>query len=168
LSYIEAIDKIMGHKSARQSWKMKSSFGAHPLSADGVTAAVRQFASMPAAVTCLLVFDGFGGAVNDVKSSATAFPHRDMCYLLQYQTYWNQPSEASDAFAWVRDAFAAIDPHTARKSYRNYCDLDLSDWRERYFAGNYPRLQAIKTQLDPDNLFRFPQSIDSPNHAGRA
>ena len=165
LPYIDAMEKIMGAESARQSWKMKSSFGAGPLSAAGVKATVRQFAAMPPAVTCLLEFDAFGAAVNDVRPSATAFPHRDMTYLLQYQTYWNHPAAAPAAFAWARDAFAAIDPYTARKSYRNYCDLDLSDWRERYFAGNYARLQAIKAELDPDDRFRFPQSIDVPPDA---
>ncbi len=94
LSHLEAIDRIAGRRSARQSWKMKSSFGAAPLSVEGVRAAVRHVEATPPGVTCLLEFDAFGGAVNDIPSAATAFPHRDMCYSLQYQTYWNQASAA--------------------------------------------------------------------------
>ncbi len=163
LSHLEAIDRIAGHRSARQSWKMKSSFGAQPLSAEGARAAVRYVEATPPAVTCILEFDAFGGAVNDVSPQATAFPHRSMCYSLQYQTYWNQTSATDAAYAWIRAAFSAIDPHTQRKSYRNYCDLDLTDWQRRYFGDNYPRLQAIKAALDPHNLFRFPQSIELPH-----
>jgi len=163
LAHIEAVDRLAGPTSGRQSWKMKSSLGAHPLTSDGARAVVKQVEATPHAVTCILEFNAFGGAVNDVKSGATAFPHRSMCYSLQYQTYWNQESAATDAFAWIRDAFAVIDPHTERKSYRNYCDLDLTDWQRRYFAENYPRLQAIKVALDPRNLFRFPQSIELPH-----
>ena len=133
------------------------------MSAEGARAAVRHVEAAPPAVTCILEFDAFGGAVNDVRPQATAFPHRSMCYSLQYQTYWNQTSATDAAFAWIRTAFSAIDPHTERKSYRNYCDLDLMDWQRRYFGDNYPRLQAIKAALDPHNLFRFHQSIELPH-----
>jgi FAD/FMN-containing dehydrogenase len=162
LPHIDAIDRLAGSGSSRQSWKMKSSLGANPLTSDGARAAIRQLEATPHAVTCVLEFDAFGGAVNDVKPEASAFPHRNMSYSLQYQTYWNQESARDAAFSWIRNAFSAIDPHTQRKSYRNYCDLDLTDWQRRYFADNYPRLQAIKAALDPDNLFRFPQSIELP------
>jgi FAD/FMN-containing dehydrogenase len=87
---------------------------------------------------------------------------RGMSYLLQYQTHWDRQDASTEAYKWVRSAFAAIDPHTAQRSYRNYADLDLKDWQRRYFAGNYPRLQSIKKTLDPHDVFRFPQSIELP------
>jgi FAD/FMN-containing dehydrogenase len=167
LSYLDAMRTIMGGTSARQSWKMKSSFGSHPLSCEGIKAAVRQFTRMPSKATCVLEFDSFGGGVNEISPEATAFPHRNMSYLLQYQVYWNDPAAARQSFGWIREAFAAIDPYTSAKSYRNYCDLDLADWQTRYFSGNYARLQDIKARLDPGNLFRFPQSIGLPERSAR-
>jgi FAD/FMN-containing dehydrogenase len=157
-----ALQSMMGTPAARQSWKMKSSFGDRPLAPAAIARAVRHMAEQPSDATCILAFEALGGAVQDIAPDATAFPHRRSLFLLQYQTYWNRPAAAAGAFSWVRRAFADIDPYTARASYRNYSDLDLSDWPQRYFAANYPRLQRIKAALDPRNLFRFPQSIRLP------
>jgi FAD/FMN-containing dehydrogenase len=162
MNFIDAVDTFAGPYSPRQPWKKKSSFGAHALSADGIAEAIHQIEAAPHRVTCVLSFDNFGGAVNDLKPSDTAFPHRDMCYLLQYQAYWETAEQSDAALVWVKSAFAAIDPHTSMKSYRNYSDVDLADWQRRYFGENYPRLRAIKKRLDPHDLFRFPQSIELP------
>jgi FAD/FMN-containing dehydrogenase len=47
-------------------------------------------------------------------------------------------------------------------SYRNYCDLALTDWPVRYYGANYARLQQIKARLDSQNRFSYPQSIRLP------
>lgn len=167
MSYSDALRAFAGSASPRQSWKNKSSFGSDPLDAKTITAAVDLLEAAPHSVTCVLSFDSFGGAVNDVAPDRTAFPHRGMSYLLQYQTYWSRPEAAAPAFDWVRSAFTALDSHTSRRSYRNYADLDLKDWQHRYFADNYSRLQSIKRSLDPHDVFRFPQSIELPTSARR-
>ncbi len=160
MTSIAAVDRYAGYGAARTSWKMKSSYGAVPLGATEIATAAALVRRAPSAARCILQFDGFGGAVNDVAPGATAFPHRTMTYSLQYRTYWDDPQLAAPAYAWAREAFAALDPHTAMKSYRNYCDLDLADWRERYHGENYPRLRRVKTLLDPSNRFAFAQGIE--------
>jgi FAD/FMN-containing dehydrogenase len=160
MPFIAAVDRYAGYGAARTSWKMKSSYGAVPLGAAEIAAAAALVRRAPSEARCILQFDGFGGAVNDLAPGATAFPHRTMSYSLQYRTYWNDVHLAAPAYAWARDAFAVLDPHTAMKSYRNYCDLDLTDWRERYHGENYARLRRVKTLLDPSNRFRFPQGIE--------
>jgi hypothetical protein len=50
-----------------------------------------------------------------------------------------------------------------RKSYSCYADITLVDWKELYYGSALPRLVALKKKLDPNNLFRNPQSlIDTP------
>jgi FAD/FMN-containing dehydrogenase len=160
MPYIDGVARFAGYGAARSSWKLKSSYGEKPLGAAAIAAAAALVERAPADVRCVLHFETFGGAVSDVAPAATAFPHRKMTYWIQYCTYWSEPRVATHAFAWVREAFATLDPHTAMKSYRNYCDLDLVDWRNRYHGENYARLRHVKAKLDPGNRFTFPQGIE--------
>jgi FAD/FMN-containing dehydrogenase len=160
LPYIDAVDRYSGLGTPRLRSKMKSSYAASALDDAGIAAAAALVEAAPDGVRCILQFDSVGGAVNDVPASATAYPHRDMAYSLQYRTHWTDPADDARAFAWVRGAFAQLDPRTSMASYRNYCDLDLHDWQRRYHGPNYARLQRIKAALDGDGIFRFAQGIE--------
>jgi hypothetical protein len=50
--------------------------------------------------------------------------------------------------------------------YPNFPDPDLDDAGRAYHGGNYPRLLKIKANYDPNNLFRFKQSV--PIHGIRS
>lgn len=44
----------------------------------------------------------------------------------------------------------------------NYPDPDLIDWQHLYYKGNYERLQKVKQQWDPLNVFWHKQSLELP------
>lgn len=52
-------------------------------------------------------------------------------------------------------------PYTrgAYRDYRDYCDSQITDWPTAYFGENIGRLMLVKQAYDPENLFRFEQSI---------
>jgi FAD/FMN-containing dehydrogenase len=102
-----------------------------------------------------LLIDAYGGAVNRVPATATAFPHRDARASIQYFA----TGDASSARAWVNASRAKLAPATSGAAYVNYIDPDLRNWQQAYYGRNLARLQLVKRRHDPHNLFRFAQSI---------
>jgi FAD/FMN-containing dehydrogenase len=109
-----------------------------------------------------VLFDAFGGAINQVSPSATAFVHRDSLFLAQYLTRWKEGGSAVGAarqHAWLRSLYAALHPYASGQAYQNYADPDLANWQQAYYGANYTRLSQVKAAYDPHQVFRFPQGI---------
>ncbi|KAL6658291.1 hypothetical protein ACP70R_003877 [Stipagrostis hirtigluma subsp. patula] len=128
----------------------------------------------------LLMLDPYGGRMASISPSATPFPHRKgNLYQLQYYLFWfqNGTEALEKRMRWVRGLYKAMEPHVSknpRAVYVNYRDLDLGRnewegnvtsyakgkvWGEKYFKGNFERLAAVKSRVDPDDFFRNEQSI---------
>jgi hypothetical protein len=45
--------------------------------------------------------------------------------------------------------------------YPNFPDPDLEDWAHAYYGDNYDRLLRVKASYDPDDFFRFQQSLSA-------
>jgi FAD/FMN-containing dehydrogenase len=105
-----------------------------------------------------LLLDAYGGAYNRPAADATAFVHRDMLFSLQYLAYYSGGGGGA-ANAWVGGVWRALRAAASGQAYQNYIDPQLTGWQRAYYAGNLPRLRAIKKQVDPDFRFRFRQAI---------
>ncbi|GID94049.1 FAD-binding oxidoreductase [Amorphoplanes digitatis] len=106
----------------------------------------------------------FGGAANDPARTDTAYVHRDSLFSVNYRVHIADPAadtaEArSVARRWVDRGFATIDPLSNGETYQNWMDPALKDWRQSYYAENYPRLARLKSAYDPYRFFRFRQGV---------
>jgi FAD/FMN-containing dehydrogenase len=145
----------------------KSEFFRQPLPSETITALVEHLARGSAGGHAREVtFTPWGGAYNRVPADATAFAHRDELFVVQHlvTTGADALTAASDAArGWLARSWALVHPWGSGGVYPNFPDPDLQDWAHAYYGGNYDRLLRVKARYDPDNFFRFHQSL--PTHA---
>jgi Berberine and berberine like len=112
----------------------------------------------------------FGGSINAVPPTATAFAHRDYVSNFVMDLHWHSTEDSATqaVLSWARAAYAAMAPYISTSVYVNYLDRDLCNaslasvpWYQSYYGDNYDRLLAVKSEYDPRKLFSWPQSIGS-------
>ncbi len=109
-----------------------------------------------------LIIEAADGAVNSVAPGATAFVHRDNLFVIQYQSRWRRdapPHVAGANVEWANDLYERTKPYRSGFAYQDYIDPELTDWQHAYYGANLDRLRRVKAKYDPDDLFRFAQSI---------
>ncbi|OKL55539.1 hypothetical protein UA08_09237 [Talaromyces atroroseus] len=101
------------------------------------------------------------GAMAEIASNATAFPHRDVLYwIFAYASTNGTVSETTIDFLdgfnnVIYDAF----PNETFYAYAGYVDPLLTNGPELYWADNLPRLEEIKKEWDPRDVFHNPQTV---------
>ncbi|OBT76709.1 hypothetical protein VF21_03920 [Pseudogymnoascus sp. 05NY08] len=116
-----------------------------------------------------LVFSLAGGAVNDIAQDATSYAHRDA--LFYFESYGISLVKVSKA---TKDFIAGI--NTTLKngvpgvedlgSYTGYVDPELPNGPLQYWRTNLPRLEQIKANIDPGDVFHNPQSVRPAGSTG--
>jgi FAD/FMN-containing dehydrogenase len=103
-----------------------------------------------------------GDAVTRLPPDATAFVHRgaQMCSSIELDwTPDDTVGTVAQAQAWLAEFHAAMAPYTSDESYQNFIDEAQNDYLRAYYGANLERLVAVKRRYDPQNVFRYPQSI---------
>jgi len=159
-SYLSAA-RMWAGASGRATYAAKSSISTSPLSTAGIDALLQQIEARATtgSGSGSVLLDSWGGAINRIPKSATAFVHRNALFSMQYLAYWNAGAPAAPNIAWLRRCFAALRPHVSTYAYQNYIDPDLPNWQHAYYGTNLARLQHVKRAYDPHNVFHFRQSI---------
>ena len=106
-----------------------------------------------------------GGVANEIGRDSSAWWHRDARFLIGYLVGQDSPTPAPDKIAaaqeWA-DAGAAVLARFASGSYINFpSSRPVDDWQHSTWGGHYERLVRIKRAYDPQNFFRYAQSIGS-------
>ena len=108
-----------------------------------------------------VLFDAWGGRIADVGPAATAFRHRQARFLAQeFVTFGSlDPAEAQANRRWLQHLWHDLRPAASGFAYVNYIDPDLPNWKHAYYGANLAKLVRVKRRYDPDDVFRFAQSI---------
>ncbi|HEY1300603.1 MAG TPA: FAD-binding oxidoreductase [Stellaceae bacterium] len=149
-----ALDPLLT-AGARNYWKSHSfaSLG------DAAVATLVDYAAKMPSPECELACAQLGGAINRVAADATAYPHRDIGFVVNIHTRWRDPADDAQCIAWARSLFAALKPLATGGVYVNFMPEEEKDRIASAYLGNAQRLAAIKAEYDPENLFRVNQNI---------
>jgi len=129
------------------------------LSDDVIDVLDEQFACCPSPKSKLLI-EHFHGAAVCPDPSATAYPHRNAGYSILIIAQWLAADHIEKNIAWAKETYDRLMPYSRNAAYSNYMDDDETMTRVKQAYGeNFYRLQKLKNQYDPTNLFHRNQNI---------
>ncbi len=147
----------------RQAFAATSSVLASALPAAGISAAVQTTQAamnLSHLIEAGVSFDALGGQVTNVAPTATPFPYRRALAVAQYTATWASGGTSAAPFdRYVRGFRSTMSRWLGAGAYVNYADASITDYGAAYWGANYPRLQQVKKQYDPHELFTFAQAV---------
>ena len=155
--------------------KRKSDYVQKPISKDGLEGLWKKIIELGKAG---MVLNPYGGRMSEIPASETPFSHRSgNIFKIQYSVTWQEEGTEADKMYVnsMRELYSYMTPYVSkspRGSYLNYRDIDIGishngkdSYQEgkvygvKYFMNNFDRLVKVKTAVDPQNFFRYEQSI---------
>ncbi|WP_018549303.1 FAD-binding oxidoreductase [Streptomyces sp. LaPpAH-108] len=87
-------------------------------------------------------------------------PYRDAAWVAHPFAVWEDPADDTRAVDWVREVRTAVKPWSTGDVYLNFIgDEGAERVRAGLGAENLLRLEKVKREYDPDNVFRFNHNI---------
>ena len=109
-----------------------------------------------------------GGAAGRVAAGETAFGDRGSPFIINILGNWADAGEDAGNIAWVRGLFDALRPSMKPGVYINFMSADEEDRVPEAYQERWARLVSVKSQYDPNNLFRLNQNIPPQKLASRS
>ena len=158
IPWLEAVARIaVTQPDSPEPFKSVGPFVNKLLPDEGI-ATIRRFINNPPTSSVSVFFHGLGGAVAKVPSEATAYFYRQALSNMSIFATWSTSDGAAPGIRWVEEFRRAMRPFT-KGVYVNTPDLSIKDWPKAYYGSNFDRLTRVKAKYDPENVFKFPQSI---------
>ncbi|GMX64695.1 FAD-binding oxidoreductase [Paenibacillus elgii] len=165
--YLEAMYRFGGLKKEHEQWQMtperrhrfknSGAFVYRPLPPRAISA-IAAFLHAAPSPSCMIIFESLGGRLGRIPPHATAFVHRRASFHMQYITQWDDPAADEAHLRWAENIRKTLLPYTFGQ-YVNYPNVFDPNWAHAYYGSNLNALRRIKRKYDPDNVFRFAQSI---------
>ena len=99
-----------------------------------------------------------GGATAEIDPTDTAYYYRTAKFFINYSIQWLDKDEDQKQKRELAVLRQRLLPYTMG-DYIGNPDPDLKNYMLDYYGANAERLQCIKRKYDPENVFRFEQSI---------
>lgn len=161
VSYWDAQD-LLSEAGDPEHYHERSRFADQPLSKAMQTRIFEMLSAWPGTSEGVgfKIFYG-GGAVNRKSPSDTAYVHRNALMLCSVGLLWSDHDSVAkqvENFNWLDQFYNEISA-VGQGAYQNFPDPALSNPLHAYYGTNLDRLRQVKRRYDPDNVFRYEQSI---------
>ncbi|CAE6185711.1 unnamed protein product [Arabidopsis arenosa] len=157
----------------RAFFKSKSDYVKKPIPKEGME---KIWKTMLKFNKMYIEWNAYGGVMDKIPANATAFPHRKgNLFKIQYYALWTDANATDANLGLMREIYHEMEPYVSsnpREAFLNYRDIDVGSnpsgktnleeakiYGSKYFLGNFKRLMEVKAKYDPENFFRFEQSI---------
>jgi len=149
----QAFDPLLT-EGARNYWK---SHNFETLTDEAIDTAIDYAGRLPSAQSEIF-FGQVGGVMRRVPVAATAYPHRDVEYVMNVHTRWEDADRDEACIQWAREFFDAMAPYATGGAYVNFISESQGEEMQAY-GQNFARLSKLKHKYDPTNLFRVNQNV---------
>jgi FAD/FMN-containing dehydrogenase len=128
--------------------------------ADAIATLQRFVADVPSSHTDVKLAR-LGGAMSAMGEDDTALSFRSSRYAFVIQARWDDEARTDEQMDWTRRFHAAMAKHGNGKVYSNFIGQEPEQRvRDAYNSGTFARLQRLKVEYDPNNLFRMNVNIE--------
>ena len=155
IDFLDPDEPIPGRSD--QNVKFSSAWGLDQWSEEPISI-MKKFLEEATGTEANFFFINWGGALNRVPSNETAFFWRRPLFYTEWTASWENKSQEASNLSSVEKVRQLMKPYV-KGSYVNVPDQNIEKFGKAYYGSNFARLREIKAKYDPDNLFRFPQSI---------
>jgi len=127
---------------------------------DDAVATLIAKASHPVSPLSQILFVPGGGAIARVDEEATAFGQRRAPWNIHFLSMWPDPADDEKNIAYTRDLAQSMKPWASGRVYLNFIgDEGQSRIEAAFGPDKFKRLQVLKDEWDPTNVFCHNQNI---------
>ena len=142
--------------SAGDQWYWRGDF-VEEISDDAIDVHLRFHDNVPTWKSTMHLYS-IDGAASRVGNDETAWGYRHAKWGQVIAGVDPDPANAAAITEWCRAYSDALKPYVLAGGYSNFA-MDEPDRVRGMYGANYDRLARIKTQYDPENVFRVNQNI---------
>lgn len=109
---------------------------------------------------CGIELFSLGGAIARVGEDDTAYSNRDATFDQLSAATWDDPVDDERNISATREVWKALAPHAKQAVYVNDLGADIDERvGDAYGSRKLARLEALKQQWDPENVFHLNANI---------
>ncbi|CRX39213.1 FAD-binding oxidoreductase [Estrella lausannensis] len=139
---------------ARNYWKSHNFI---ELSDDLIDTLLQYAATLPSKASEIFIGQ-MGGKTNAVEKDSTAYPHRDVNFIMNVHTRWIDKVDDEPCIQWARLLYEEAKPFSSGGVYVNFVSEGDDNVQGAYLQ-NARRLRELKLAYDPENILRFNLNI---------